>query len=133
MIRISASGRLFTSFSSDAKQVIYEQIAKSLADAAREEIILKFDSSVKLASMIGQSMDQEALRAMYRSLKVDIKSIDPLKLEAKFKDDYSHWYGGEEIPQDMADTLQEIIESAVKNWFDSPEPGDIILKALVSL
>jgi hypothetical protein len=132
MVELIAKGNLFTSFSDDQKRVLYEQIAKDLAEAAQQQIILRFDNSVQLASMVGQRADQEALRAIYRSLKVNIKSIDPLKLEAIFDDDYSHWYGGEELPEEVATILQDIIESSLRDWFNTPEPSEIILKTLVA-
>lgn len=129
---ISASGSLLTSFSDDSRQKVYEQIAKDMAEAIKQEILLSFDNSVKLAALIGQRADQEALRAIYRSIKINVKSSNPLLLEVEFKDDYSHWYGGEELPQEVADALNNIIESSVKNWFTTTKPGDVALQTMLA-
>jgi hypothetical protein len=129
---ITVRGKIFTSSTADSRRALFADISEKLAKAVQEYVIEGFDRSVQLAAMVGERADQEALRAIYRSIKVKVKNVEPLDLEVRFEDDYSHWYGGEELPQEVADVLQEIIESSLNTWFNTPEPGDIIVEALVA-
>lgn len=131
-MEVTASGNLFTMLNVGSRQKFVKDLSEEFAGALQKAIIADFERSVQLAAMVGDTADQEALRTIYRSLKVKIKTYYPLELEAKFDDDYSHWYGGEEMPKEMADVLQEIIDTSIREWFNSEEPGNIIKKALVS-
>lgn len=133
MGHIIAKGNLFTSVTANSRDMLFDIIAKNLVESLQKHLIREFDRSVQLAALVGQRADQEALRAIYRSIKVEIKERDPLRLEAKFKDDYSHWYGGEELPEDIAEMLQKIIDEGIAEWFNTPKPGEIIKEALVAV
>jgi len=130
-MKITVSGNLFTLSSAESKRIFLAGLTKTMCEAAQKAIVLGFERSVQLAAMVGERIDQEAIRTIYRSLKVKVKSENPLRLEAKFEDDYSHWYSGEKLPQELADILQEIIKESISRWFNSPEPARIIKKALV--
>lgn len=130
-MQLTISGKSLTAFSQDQKRLIYEELSKKLAKSAQEAILQGFNRSVELAAIVGQRADAEAIRAITRGLKVEVLNVDPLQLEAKFQDDYAHWYGGQELPEDVAETLQEIIDTAIQNWLGSPEAGKVVEEVLL--
>lgn len=130
-IELTIKGRLLTSTSKDQRRQIYEEIAKKLAESAQEAIHQGFRRSTELAAMVGQRSDADAIKAIIRGLKVEVLNIDPLSLEAKFKDDYAHWYGGQDLPDDVAETLQEIIDISIQDWLGSPQSGKIVEEILL--
>lgn len=130
-IELTISGRLFTAFTVNEQIALLEDLADRLAESVRETILEGFDRSVKLAAMVGQRADQEAVRAITRSIKVEVLSFDPISLEVKFEDDYSRWYGGEELPEDVAETLQEVIDSSIQNWLLEPKSGNVVSEVLL--
>lgn len=131
-MKILVTGNIFTLLDVGSREEFLKDTSDKLAEEVQKEIIIDFERSVQLATLAGAAIDQEAIRAIYRSLKVKVKTYYPLELEAKFEDDYSHWYVGEELPQEMADVLQDIIDTSLKEWFNSNKPGKIIEEALVS-
>lgn len=132
MGRISVEGNLFTANSPSKQKAIFIELSGKLAASLQEYIIKELDQSVQLATLVGQRPDQEALRTIWRSLKVNITNIDPMKLEAVFEDDYSHWYSGEILPEEIGDIMRKIIEAGIDEWFNTKIPGDIIKDALVA-
>ena len=132
MVELKVSGRLLTSFTIDARHIVLQEFADKISESATTAIHNGFNRNVQLASMVGTMADQEAVRAILRSLKVEIKSIDPLSLEAKFQDDLGHWYGGGEMPEDVSKLLQEIIDSSLVDWFRAEEPNKILVEVLNS-
>lgn len=130
-MELTISGNLLTAFKQDQKRLIYKELATKLAKSLEESIHTGFKRSTELATMIGQRADADAIKAITRGLKVEILNIDPLSLEAKFQDDYAHWYGGQDLPEDVAETLQGIIDTSINNWLGSPEAGKVVEEVLL--
>ncbi|MGW8177837.1 MAG: hypothetical protein ACWGQW_03470 [bacterium] len=130
-MQLTISGKALTAFSQDQKRLIYEELSKKLAQSAQEFILRGFNRSVELAAMVGERSDAEAIKAITRGLKVEVLNVDPLRLEAKFQDDYAHWYGGQDLPDDVAETLQKIIDTAIQDWLGSPEAGKVVEEVLL--
>jgi len=129
-MKLEAKGKLLTSSTGDERNMVIKTLADKLAKSAQEAIQRGFERNVQLAAMVGSMADQEAVRAITRSLRVEVRSIDPLRLEAKFKDDLGHWYGGGELPDDLAKLLQDVMDKSLQDWFGFDAPGKILAEVM---
>ena len=132
MPEIQILGRLFTAFSVSDKRSIYKDLADKFSAAIKDTVITNIERSNQLLSMVGERPDQDAIRAIYRGIKVNVRDIEAMSLEIKFDDNYKHLYSNQELPDDVVKILQDIIDKAINNWFRSPEPGNIINEVLGS-
>jgi hypothetical protein len=108
----------------------FMDLANELAESMRKYLIRKFEDSVQLAIVLGTRIDQEAIRAIVRSIKVNIESYETFKFSAMFKDDYSHWYAGQVLPDDISELLQNIMNEGIREWINEGEPKTVMAKAL---
>lgn len=129
MGHVSFNGKLFA-LSGSKGDSIYMDMADKFAESMRKFLISKFEESIQLAIMLGNRIDQEAIRAIIRSIKVNVESYETFKFSTIFKDDYSHWYAGQELPNDVAKILQDIMNNGIKEWFKSDKPQSIIAEVL---
>lgn len=134
-MKLSVAGKLLTTSSNEEQRILYSELAEKLSAGAEEAIHRGFNRNVQLSAMIGVMTNQEAARAIIRSLRVEVKNVDPqrLSLEAKFEDDLGHLYGGDDnVPDDVAKLLQEIIDTSINDWLRTPEPSKILAEVLNS-
>jgi len=130
MPELLISGKLLTSNTADEINNILEDYANKLAEEAESIIHDGFNRNVQLSAMIGVMADQEAVRAILRSLKVEVISIDPIRLEAKFEDSLGHWYGSSKLPDDVSKLLQDIIDTSLNNWIRDKDHNKILIEVL---
>jgi len=97
-------------------ELVHQQIIEGLAKSAEKKIKQKFEQSVQLAYMTGQRADNEAVKAILRSFKVVVAGLQPVKIEVKFEDDYRHWYGGNDMPKDIEEAINKVIDEALDEW-----------------
>ncbi|KKM27494.1 hypothetical protein LCGC14_1574170 [marine sediment metagenome] len=108
-------GRFLNSDKEGLKVLIleaYEESAKELEKVAKQG----FESSVNLGAIVGQYPDPEALKAILRSIKVEVTSEWPPNFIMKFKDDLSHWYTDDTLSQELLSVIDEIYEAAIHKW-----------------
>jgi len=113
-IDLVISGKFLNSNQDELKGLIIDSY-KEAAESLKETIKQSFESSVDLASLAGQYADPEALKAILRSVKVEVTNDWPPNLDIKFKDDLNYWYGGE-LPQDLIDKINNIYDEAIARW-----------------
>ena len=89
---------------------------KESAEELQQIINREFERSVELGAMVGSNTDPEALRAILRSVKVNVTDGWPPDFNIKFQDDLGHWYGGQELPQELVDIINKIYDSAIQKW-----------------
>ena len=109
---------------------IISGIISSLANDLKAVVLREIDQSVKLAALVGQSPDQESLRVMLRSIQIEPVLGAETGIEVKYKDDLGHWYGMEQMPEDIANALKEVVESAMNQWFNLDMPQQVVTKAI---
>lgn len=129
MGELTIKGKLLTALSNDDKNKIYKEMYENLIESAREFILKEFSESVRISTILGQRPDQEVIRTIIRGIKVTLKSADPLILTAVFKDDYSHWYGGD-LPKEIADVMSELLHESLKKWSNTDIPKNVIISTL---
>lgn len=127
---LETKSKVLTSGSSSDQNKILHDLSSKLATSAQEFIRRGFERSVELASMVGNMSNQDAVRAILRSLKVEIIRVDPISLQAKFEDDLSHLYGGQALPPELSKLIQRIIDSSLENWFMVNEPSKVLKEVL---
>ena len=108
-------------------------LIERLAESAEDAIIDEFNRSVQLAAFVNQHNDPEAVSTIIRSIKVKALPTWPPEIEAKYEDELGHWYGGAELPKEVADMLQELIESSLEKWFRAGNPDKIANEVILSL
>lgn len=126
---VSFIGNLFV-LSGPKGDSIYMKVADEFVKSIKEHLINKFNESIQLSIMLGSRTDQEAIRAIIRSIKVRVKSYETFEFTTEFNDDYSHWYAGQELPDDVAETLRVIINEGTKDWIKSGKPQSIMNEVL---
>jgi len=107
-----------------------QELYKEIAESARQAILETFERSTEINTMIGEAPDPEAIRAIVRSIKVDVEYGAEPALVAKFDDSYGHWYGNEDMPQEVQDKLQNLMEQAMSTWVNTNKIHDIVVDAL---
>ncbi len=128
-LTLTLRGRLLTAKSPTDIQELIRDLMLELSKSATVAVQDAFNRSVQLATYAGQSMDPEAVRAIIRGLKVEVSPTDPPRLIAKFQDDLSHLYGGEEdLPEELITMLESILDEGLHNWLKSRESQQAVAK-----
>lgn len=129
-VNFEINGDAATAFEEIERTALYLKMIEDISKSIKEKILKEFEMSIHLMTYIGEYGDAEAIKVIIRSIKVEISSINPPVIEAKFTDDLSHWYKGGELPEELATIMQEIFDNAIKKWFSSPEAIALVIKSL---
>lgn len=130
-IVLKSKGRVLSSGSEEARNEIIRELATKMSESLRYEVHKNFERDVQLTAIAGQMSDQDVVRAILRSLIVNIRSLDPISLEAKFEDYLAHWYKTEEgLPKELSDKMQQLLNDSIKKWFSVGKPKEILAEVL---
>jgi hypothetical protein len=129
-IEFEITGDTATAFEEIERINLHIKMVNDLAEAVKKEILKEFDLSMRLMAYTGQHGGSDVVKAIIRSIKVDVLSLNPPVIEAKFTDDLSHWYDGGELPSELAEIVQGVFDDGINKWFNSPEASHLITKSL---
>jgi len=105
---------------------IYDEIAKDI----KEYIIKEISRSVQLSAFVGQAQDPEAIKAIMRSIKVDVMPGTNVSITVGFEDDYASLYAGGTLPKDIQEKLDALMQEALDKWISEGNIENILTKAL---
>jgi hypothetical protein len=129
-IDFEIKGDAATAFEPEEQRDLILKMVEKMAESVRNVILREFESSIKLMAYAGEYGDEEAIRAITRSVKVEVIPSNPPDLTVEFKDDLSHWYEGGELPDELVEILQNIINESIEKWSKSPEAVGLIVEYL---
>ena len=92
---------------------IYREFLDNFAKGLKDTITRKFQRSNELQAYVGQGADAEVMKILLRSIKVRFTKTVPARLEVEFKDELSHWYGGD-LPKEFMDVINKMISEALE-------------------
>lgn len=131
-MKLETKSKILTTGEPTEQRELLDKLSKSLAKSAEEFIRQHFERDVQLSSLMGAMQDQEAVRAIIRGLRVEVRNIEPLRFEASFKDDLAHWYDADTMPQDLQQKLQEVMNTGLAEWLRSDVPRRILGEVFAS-
>jgi len=91
---------------------LYRDLLNDLSDKIRKTIVRKIERSNELKAYVGEQADAEVMRILIRGIKVNFTDQVPARLEIEYKDDLSHWYGGD-LPEEFMNVLNKLITEAL--------------------
>lgn len=92
---------------------LYRDLLNDLSETIRKTIIRKIERSNELRAYVGKSADAEVMKVFTRGIKVRFTDNVPARLEVEFKDELSHWYGGE-LPEEFMEVVNKLISAALE-------------------
>ena len=92
---------------------LYRDLLNELSERIRKAIIRKIERSNELKAYVGEQADAEVMNVLTRGIKVRFTDQVPARFEVEYKDDFSHWYGGD-LPEEFMNVLNKLITDAME-------------------